>query len=40
MTDYDLPGDIVRIECAECDRGVLTNNPDDVDRCVGCRPDG
>lgn len=38
--DVDLPGGLERIECVECGHGVVTNNPDDVDRCVGCRGSG
>lgn len=35
--DVDLPGGLECIECVECDKGVVTNNADDVDRCVGCQ---
>ena len=32
--DVDLPGGLERVECGH---GVVTNKPDDVDKCAGCR---
>jgi len=36
-TADDLPGGLERVECVECGHGVITNQGNDVDRCVGCR---
>jgi len=40
MTE-EIPAGIERVECAveSCDRGVLTNTPDRVDKCHACRRD-
>lgn len=33
----ELPDGFDRVECVDCGRGVVTNKPDDVDRCGDCR---
>jgi len=38
--EADLPGGLERIECVECGHGVVTNKPDDVDKCAACRRSG